>query len=149
MTGTRWTRHTRVSVKRTQCRARRWHRGRVRAFGSRGVRRFEGAQVLARCLRSAPVIVAIAAACSGGTDPVSPPPPPPPPPPGLSSDPPVLAREFRGLWVATVANIDWPTQTGLTQAAALAEMRAILNRAQSLRMNAVIVQVRAAGDAIY
>ena len=28
-------------------------------------------------------------------------------------------------------------------------MRAILNRAQSLRMNAVIVQVRAAGDAIY
>jgi uncharacterized lipoprotein YddW (UPF0748 family) len=61
----------------------------------------------------------------------------------------VLAREFRGLWVATVANIDWPTQPGLTQAAALNEMRTILDRAQSLRMNAVIVQVRAAGDALY
>jgi uncharacterized lipoprotein YddW (UPF0748 family) len=51
--------------------------------------------------------------------------------------------------VATVANIDWPTQTGLTQAAAMAEMRVILDRAQSLKMNAVIVQVRAAGDALY
>lgn len=89
------------------------------------------------------------AACSGGSDPTSPPPPPPPPPPALGSDPPVLAREFRGLWVATVANIDWPTQQGLTQASALAEMRTILDRAQSLNMNAVIVQVRAAGDALY
>jgi uncharacterized lipoprotein YddW (UPF0748 family) len=51
--------------------------------------------------------------------------------------------------VATVVNIDWPTQTGLTQAAAMAEMRVILDRAQSLKMNAVIVQVRAAGDALY
>ena len=92
-------------------------------------------------------MVAIATACGGAADPVSP--PPPPPPPGLSSDPPALAREFRGLWVATVANIDWPTQQGLTQAAAINEMRVILERARSLRMNAVIVQVRAAGDAIY
>jgi uncharacterized lipoprotein YddW (UPF0748 family) len=71
------------------------------------------------------------------------------PPPTVSADPPAVSREFRGLWVATVANIDWPTQTGLTQAAAMAEMRVILDRAQSLRMNAVIVQVRAAGDALY
>ena len=92
------------------------------------------------------IIATIVAACSGdGMDPTS----PPPPPPGLSSEPPAFAREFRGLWVATVANIDWPTQTGLSQAAALAEMRAILDRARSLKMNAVIVQVRAAGDAIY
>lgn len=67
----------------------------------------------------------------------------------MSSDPPALVREFRGLWVATVANIDWPTQQGLTQSAAVNEMRVILDRAASLRMNAVIVQVRAAGDAIY
>ena len=93
-------------------------------------------------------LVATAIACSGdGSSPTGP--PPPPPPPSLGSDPPVLTREFRGLWVATVANIDWPTQQGLTEAAALAEMRAILDRAQALRMNAVIVQVRAAGDAIY
>jgi uncharacterized lipoprotein YddW (UPF0748 family) len=67
----------------------------------------------------------------------------------LGNDPPTLAREFRGLWVATVANIDWPTQTGLSQATAFEEMRVILDRAQALRMNAVIVQVRAAGDALY
>ena len=90
-------------------------------------------------------------ACVGGGDPTAPesPPAPPPPPPALANDPPTLAREFRGLWVATVANIDWPTQTGLTQTAAFEEMRVILDRAQALRMNAVIVQVRAAGDALY
>jgi len=103
------------------------------------------------CRNASIGLLILAAACSGeGSGPTEPPPPPPPPPPPtLSNDPPVLAREFRGLWVATVANIDWPTQPGLSQAAALAEMRAILDRAQSLRMNAVIVQVRAAGDAIY
>jgi uncharacterized lipoprotein YddW (UPF0748 family) len=102
--------------------------------------------------RLAVVAVWVVTACSGGGDPTSPsppPPPPPPPPPSLGNDPPTLAREFRGLWVATVANIDWPTQPGLSQTAQLDEMRVILDRAQTLRMNAVIVQVRAAGDAIY
>src|SRR5688572_22845050 len=95
--------------------------------------------------------VLVGAACSGGsaTGPAPPGPPPPPPPPPPAADPPVIPREFRGLWVATVANIDWPTQTGLSQASAMAELRLILDRAQALRMNAVIVQVRAAGDAIY
>ena len=51
--------------------------------------------------------------------------------------------------MATVANIDWPTRTGLSQTEAMAEMRTILDKAQALRMNAVIVQVRAAGDALY
>jgi uncharacterized lipoprotein YddW (UPF0748 family) len=87
----------------------------------------------------------LAAACSGdGGGPAGPTPPPPP-----SANPPTIPREFRGLWVATVANIDWPTQAGLSPASALAELRFILDRAQALRMNAVIVQVRAAGDAIY
>jgi uncharacterized lipoprotein YddW (UPF0748 family) len=72
-----------------------------------------------------------------------------PPAPTPDADPPAVTREFRGLWVATVANIDWPTQQGLSQAAAVAEMRAILDKAQALRMNAVIVQIRAAGDALY
>jgi uncharacterized lipoprotein YddW (UPF0748 family) len=67
----------------------------------------------------------------------------------VSADPPAITREFRGLWVATVGNIDWPTKTGLSQGEAMAEMRTILDKAQSLRMNAVIVQVRASGDALY
>ena len=28
--------------------------------------------------------------------------------------PPPIQREMRGLWIATVANIDWPSRTGLT-----------------------------------
>jgi uncharacterized lipoprotein YddW (UPF0748 family) len=93
----------------------------------------------------------LAAACSGsgggptGPAPVTPTTPAAPP----GADPPVPAREFRGLWVATVANIDWPTQAGLTQAAAVAELRTILDRAALLKMNAVILQIRAAGDALY
>jgi len=66
-----------------------------------------------------------------------------------STDPPAVAREFRGLWVATVANIDWPSRTGLSQTEAMAEMRTILDKAQTLRMNAVILHVRASGDALY
>src|ERR1019366_1294818 len=29
-------------------------------------------------------------------------------------EPPQVAREFRAIWVATVANIDWPSRPGLT-----------------------------------
>jgi len=95
-------------------------------------------------------VVLFSAACATGSDgPTSPSTPPVTPTTPPSADPPAVNREFRGLWVATVANIDWPTQTGLTQAAAMSEMRTILDRAQALRMNAVIVQVRAAGDALY
>ncbi len=91
---------------------------------------------------SVAAIALFAAACSDGPTGL-------PPIPAPDANPPTISREFRGLWVATVANIDWPTQQGLTQAAAMAEMRAILDKAQALRMNAVIVQVRAAGDALF
>ena len=62
---------------------------------------------------------------------------------------PELTREFRGLWVATVANIDWPSRTGLTIAAQQAELTAILDLAQRTRLNAVVLQVRASGDALF
>lgn len=94
-------------------------------------------------------LLVTAAACSGGDAPTAPITPPPGGGTTPSPDPLTLRNEFRGLWVATVANIDWPTQQGLTQAAAVAEIRAILDRAQQIRLNAVIVQVRAAGDALY
>ncbi len=63
--------------------------------------------------------------------------------------PPLEPREFRGAWVATVANIDWPSRPGLPAAALRREALAILDRAQSLRLNAVVLQVRPACDAIY
>jgi uncharacterized lipoprotein YddW (UPF0748 family) len=63
--------------------------------------------------------------------------------------PPELPREFRGVWVASVSNIDWPSRPGLTTAAAKAELLALLDRAKATGLNAVILQVRPAGDALY
>lgn len=62
---------------------------------------------------------------------------------------PEVAREFRGVWVASVANIDWPSAPGLSTAAQQEELRALLDRARDLRLNAVILQVRPAADALY
>jgi uncharacterized lipoprotein YddW (UPF0748 family) len=58
-------------------------------------------------------------------------------------------REFRGTWVASVANIDWPSSPDLTVDQQKAELLQILDRMQSLNMNALILQVRPAGDAFY
>ena len=60
-----------------------------------------------------------------------------------------LPREFRAAWVATVYNIDWPSQKGLAKARQQAELRAILDRAESLNLNAIIFQVRPNADAVY
>src|ERR1041385_9411014 len=66
-----------------------------------------------------------------------------------SIKPPAPMREFRAAWVATVANIDWPSRKDLTTAEQKAELLAILDRAQHLKLNAIIFQVRPACDALY
>lgn len=53
------------------------------------------------------------------------------------------------MWIATVANIDWPSRAGLSIPQQQAEMIALLDAAQQAGLNAVILQVRAAGDALY
>ena len=58
-------------------------------------------------------------------------------------------REFRAVWIASVANIDWPSQKGLSPVVQQAEYRYILDEQQKNGMNAVIVQVRPAADALY
>ncbi len=63
--------------------------------------------------------------------------------------PPPVPREFRGAWVATVDNIDWPSEPGLSTARQQAELTAILDRAASLHLNAIIFQVRPSADALY
>src|SRR6185295_15428864 len=63
--------------------------------------------------------------------------------------PPKPMREFRGAWVASVSNLDWPSQPGLSTAQQQAELLAILNRAVQLNLNALILQVRPACDALY
>jgi len=61
----------------------------------------------------------------------------------------VPRTEMRGVWIATVANIDWPSRPGLSSKQQKAEFDSLLNVLQSMNMNAVFVQVRPAGDAIY
>ena len=57
--------------------------------------------------------------------------------------------EFRGVWVATVENIDWPSKRGLSNPAQKEEFIALLDRHQKNGMNAIIMQVRPSGDALY
>jgi len=58
-------------------------------------------------------------------------------------------REFRAAWVATVANIDWPSKPGLSTEQQKQETIAILDTIVALNMNAVILQVRPQCDALY
>jgi uncharacterized lipoprotein YddW (UPF0748 family) len=79
----------------------------------------------------------------------TPPPTKPVKPVAVAPVPPPAPREFRAAWVATVANIDWPSQPGLPVAQQKAEAIAILDRARALKLNAIILQVRPAADALY
>src|SRR5688572_3363792 len=64
-------------------------------------------------------------------------------------DAPPVPREFRGAWIATVDNIDWPSRQGLSVDAQKAELLALLDHSAAIRLNAVIFQVRPAADAFY
>ena len=57
---------------------------------------------------------------------------------------------FRGAWIATVANIDWPQPETIGQSEAQqAQMITLLDSLQALGMNAIIFQVRPTADALY
>ncbi|MFT5144995.1 MAG: uncharacterized lipoprotein YddW (UPF0748 family) [Thalassolituus oleivorans] len=58
-------------------------------------------------------------------------------------------REFRAAWIATVANIDWPTARGLSPDSQRAELRGLLDQASRLGLNAVVFQVRPMADALF
>lgn len=64
-------------------------------------------------------------------------------------DAPPVPREFRGVWIATVDNIDWPSKPGLPVDSQKAELLSLLDHAARIRLNAVILQVRPAADALY
>jgi uncharacterized lipoprotein YddW (UPF0748 family) len=66
-----------------------------------------------------------------------------------ADQPPPVRREFRGVWVATVGNIDWPSRKGLPTRQQQEEMRAILDKCVELKLNAVVFQVRPMADALY
>lgn len=56
-------------------------------------------------------------------------------------------REMRATWLTSVANIDWPQQTGANFQQK--EMIKMLDSLQTLRMNTVMFQVRPCCDALY
>jgi uncharacterized lipoprotein YddW (UPF0748 family) len=58
-------------------------------------------------------------------------------------------REFRAAWIATVANIDWPTKKGLPTAQQKRELIRLFDEAVKLNLNAVILQIRPCADALY
>jgi uncharacterized lipoprotein YddW (UPF0748 family) len=58
-------------------------------------------------------------------------------------------REFRGAWIACVANIDWPSRSALAVEIQQEEARNLVRVARYSRLNALILQVRTAADALY
>lgn len=67
----------------------------------------------------------------------------------IAQDLPKVEREFRAAWIATVDNIDFPSAKNLSVEQQKAEIIRDLDLAKSLKMNAVIFQVRPMCDALY
>ena len=58
-------------------------------------------------------------------------------------------REFRAAWVATVANINWPSKPGLPVDSQQKEALVLLDFLKAQKFNAVVFQVRPQADALY
>jgi uncharacterized lipoprotein YddW (UPF0748 family) len=67
----------------------------------------------------------------------------------VAAQPAPVPREFRAAWVATVNNIDWPSAPGLPVAQQQQQLLTLLDRARTMGLNAIIMQVRPAADALY
>lgn len=57
-------------------------------------------------------------------------------------------RELRGAWVATVANIDWPTRNA-TSGQQIAELVSLFDKLKSAGINVIYFQIRTECDALY
>ncbi|MDR0671874.1 MAG: family 10 glycosylhydrolase, partial [Oscillospiraceae bacterium] len=69
--------------------------------------------------------------------------------PGETAPPSAERVPFRAVWVASVLNLDHPSQTGLSVDALKQEALRILDDAVDIGFNAVILQVRPTSDALY
>ena len=56
---------------------------------------------------------------------------------------------MRGVWVASVANIDYPSSAGMTAQALAAEADTMLDNIAAMGLNTVFLQVRPSADALY
>src|SRR5476649_1312813 len=59
------------------------------------------------------------------------------------------ASDFRGAWIASVDNINFPSAVGLSPDAQKEQIIRLLDTAKRCRLNAVMVQVRPESDALY
>lgn len=116
---------------------------------SRSDRRGAWAKVMGRCLRWGAVGAVVGAALVGSACASH-------EAPGFGAReaiaaerPPLPAREYRGVWVASVGNIDWPSKPALGVEAVKSEINRVLDMARELNINSVFVQVRPACDALY
>ncbi|WP_329430104.1 family 10 glycosylhydrolase [Streptosporangium sp. NBC_01495] len=66
---------------------------------------------------------------------------------GAAGAPPL--RQMRGMWIASVVNINWPSRTGLSAAQQKAEYVAWLDLARARGLNSVFVQIRPTADAFW
>ncbi len=60
-----------------------------------------------------------------------------------------LKREMRAVWIATVANIDWPSTPDISPSQQRTEMRTMLDKMQSSGINAIVLQIRPTADSFY
>ncbi|WP_374443319.1 glycoside hydrolase family 10 protein [Epilithonimonas sp.] len=75
---------------------------------------------------------------------------PPKPITGLNNiNLPEVKREFRAVWIASVANINWPSRNNLSTDQQKQEAIQLLDLLVNLNFNAVILQIRPSADALY
>ena len=58
-------------------------------------------------------------------------------------------KEFRGVWIATINNLDWPSAPGIPVERQKEELKDLIERIEKFNLNAVFFQVRPASDAFY
>lgn len=58
-------------------------------------------------------------------------------------------HEFRGAWVASVANLDWPSCNGCASSVQQTQLVQIMDGLKEAGVNAVVFQVRTESDALY
>ncbi len=63
--------------------------------------------------------------------------------------PPPVAREFRAAWISPVENGEWPSAPDLDDESQQEELRELFDRAAEIGLNAVVLHVRPAADAMY
>jgi uncharacterized lipoprotein YddW (UPF0748 family) len=67
---------------------------------------------------------------------------------GVSAQAGEKTDEFRGAWIATVANTNWP-EKGASADSQKAAFANLMDQAEAMNLNAAVVQIRPTADAFY